>query len=362
MKKIMFYISTLSFGGAERVMTVLANSLSADKEYEVIFVTTYIKEKEYSLNHKIRRYILDRHKLDRNFVSKNIRYIYSLRRIIKKERPNILISFMAEPNFRAVLANAFLKTKVIISVRNDPYKEYPNNFLFSLAQILFQFADGCVFQTEDAKKCFNKRVQNKSWIILNPVSECFFKVDRDENAKDIVSIGRLEKQKNFELLINAYSAIANECPNDNLLIYGQGSRKHSLEELIIKLGMEERIFLMGVTERVEEVFKHAKLFVMSSDFEGLPNALMEAIAAGVPVVSTNCPCGGPRMLIKNGVNGYLVPVGDEQKMIIALNRVLRRKEIAEQFTNNNLEIRESYRENHIVDKWINYFNVVEKRK
>lgn len=361
MKKIMFYISTLFFGGAERVMTVLANNLSQKEEYEIIFVTTYAREKEYALNDKIRRYNLEKIPLKGNFICKNIKRIHNLREILKKEKPDILVSFMAEPNFRAILASIFLKNKVVISVRNDPYKEYPKA-LFLLAQILFRFADGCIFQTEDAKECFNKSIRRKSQIILNPVSEQFYSAKREEHVKNIIAVGRLEKQKNFELLIMAYSQIAKRYPEDYLLIYGQGSRKEALEELIRKLGLEQRVFLMGSTNNVQDILKKAKIFVMSSDFEGLPNALMEAIAVGVPVISTDCPCGGPKMLIENKINGFLVPVGSKEKLALAMEIVLENDEIRSKFSKKNLEKREFFREQYVIEKWMDFLDVVENRK
>lgn len=338
-KKIMFYINSINHGGAERVLTTLASQFS--EQYTCIFVTSFKGENEYFLNERIHR-ISCYEKPIKGTLKRNYLLIKKLRKLIKEEKPDVLISFMAEPNFRALMATKGLKTKNIISIRNDPNKEY-GSFLFRfLAKRLYKKAEGVVFQTEDAKNWFSKKIQKKSKIIYNQVDERFFEETFQGERKDIVSVGRLTAQKNQKMLIEAFAGIADQI-EDNLIIYGEGNLRAELEELIKQKGLQNRIFQPGTIKDVPNAIKTAKLFVLSSDYEGMPNALMEAMALGIPCISTDCPCGGPRMLIRHQQNGFLVPVGDvkvlqeQMKIVLSMTEMeqhqigLNAKETAEQF-------------------------------
>lgn len=304
--KVMFYINHLGHGGAERVMVNLAKQFS-ENGAEVVMATSFVAENEYELSENVRRInILSDY--PRNFLTRNLRLVRCLQRIIKAEKPDVVISFMAEPNFRAVCACLLTKTKSIISVRNDPDKEYPNPVFRFLAKTLYRYADGVVFQTDDAKNWFPRAVGKKSRIIFNQVAEKFYNKTSTAKKNGIVTVGRLTKQKNHKALIAAYAKIADEIADD-LIIYGDGELRDELVSYAESLGVAHRVLLPGVVDNVECVINNAKLFVLSSDYEGMPNALMEAMALGVPSVSTDCPCGGPKMLF--GDDQYLVSVGDE---------------------------------------------------
>jgi glycosyltransferase involved in cell wall biosynthesis len=200
MKRILFYINVLSFGGAERVIVNLANRFS-NLGYEVIFVTSFKVESEYELDKRVKRINLEEKEINESFIMRNINRTLKLRKVCKETNPNIAISFMAEPNFRTIMATRFLKIKTLISVRNDPEREYPSFKHKLLAKTLYQLADGCVFQTEDAKSWFPNRVKNKSRVILNHVENKFYQVDSKDKRENIVAVGRLEEQKNHSLLI-----------------------------------------------------------------------------------------------------------------------------------------------------------------
>jgi len=317
--KIMFYIHTLSHGGAERVMVNLAHQFCASG-HEVVFVNSCKAEWEYTLDEAVHRVILTDQPIG-NFLKRNWFYIKALRRLIKDEKPDVLISFMAEPNFRAVLAAMGTKTKTLVSVRNDPDKEYPNRIFRFLAKTLYKKADGVVFQTEDAQKWFPKKVQQKSRIIFNQVNERFYAVKPADKKEHIVTVGRLTAQKNHPMLIEAFASIADRV-DDNLIIYGEGEKREELEQLVRQYGLENRVLLPGTITDVPETVKTAKMFVMSSDYEGMPNALIEAMTLGVACVSTDCPCGGPKILFDHEKNGVLVPVNDADALAEAMLAVL----------------------------------------
>lgn len=318
--KIGFYINVIGGGGAERVVANLANQFSEDND-EVVVITSIRHEHEYYLNESIMRYNLEEEEIQGR-LKKNLSRIKKLRKIVKNERMDILISFMAEPNYRSIIATIGLKTKCLISVRNDPNYEYAGHMGKLLGKCLLPFADACVFQTSEAQAWFPTKLQKKSTIIPNAVKKEFFSIKRERIPGLIVTCGRLTSQKNHKLLIDAFCQITSDYPKAVLQIYGEGKLRTQLQELINSTQFSDRIKLMGSTNNVPEVLSKADIFVLSSDYEGMPNALMEAMAAGVACISTDCPCGGSRMLIKSEKTGILIKANDKQGMIDALKSLL----------------------------------------
>ncbi len=357
--KILFYINLIDYGGAERVLVNLANEFSK-RDHEVVLVTSYCKEQEYEINSKVKRLTLEDKESKQSFIKKNLTRTMKLRDICKEEKPDIVVSFMAQANFRTIIATRFLKIKTLISIRNDPNQEYPNWLYRLAAKILYPLASGCVFQTEDAKKWFSKIVQKKSKIITNYVSEKFYKVDYQGERRNIVMVGRLEEQKNHELLIEAFSLIAKEFPNENLVIFGDGSRKEKLKELTKTLNIEERVFFMGESSVIQEKIKDAKVFVLSSNYEGLPNVVMEAMTLGLAIISTDCPCGGPRMLIEHEKNGILVEPNNLEDMAIGMHTILRNPSLAESLGNNAKIASKEFKTEKIFKRWESYMEQIVK--
>jgi len=325
--KIAFYINAIHEGGAERVMVNLASNFANEGD-NVILITSFKDSWEYSYSTKIKRYILEENKTFRSTIKRNIFRILELRKVLKVESPDCIVSFMAEPNYRAIIASHGLKIKTIISVRNDPNKEYPGKIGNLLGKKLLPLADGCVFQTSEAQRWFPKKLQDKSQIIFNAVKEDFFEINRQVVKNTIVTCGRLEEQKNHKMLINAFELVLKKHPDAKLMIYGEGKLRSDLTELIKSKGIEQNVLLCGNSNNVPEVLSKAEIFVLSSDYEGMPNALMEALAAGVPCISTDCPCGGPKSLITDKVNGRLISIKNEQQLANVLVELLDNKEMA----------------------------------
>lgn len=353
MKKILFYINSICYGGAERVIVNLANMFS-ENGYKVILVTSFFEQEEYQLSGNVKRLSLETQKSFKSFIKRNLYRTKMIRKICKRERPEIVVSFMAEANFRAIISTRGLNIKTAISIRNDPVKEYPN-WLFKLtAKLLYPMADGVIFQTTDAQKWFSKRIQSKSKIILNQVDQKFYDTNFVGERKNIVSVGRLEKQKNYELLIKAFNLIESKVPNEELLIYGNGTEKNQLSKLINDLGLNKRVKLMGTSLDIQEKIKNAKLFVLSSNYEGLPNVVMESMALGIPVISTDCPCGGPNMIINNGENGILVSVNNVKELANAMLSTLTKNELLDYLSKNEKEYAEKFKPNVIYKQWEEY--------
>lgn len=343
----MFYINAIHHGGAERVMVNLAEQFAAIG-VECILVTSFVDEWEYPVPPSVTRISLYE-KMIRGFARRNLRLTASLRRLVRKEKPDLLITFMAEPNFRGLLACIGQKTKNLISIRNDPEREYPNRVSRLLAKFLFRRADGIVFQTEDAKNWFPKKIQKKSRVILNQVDERFYTTAHESQEKRIVTTGRLVAQKNHRLLIEAFADVADQI-EESLWIYGDGPLKNGLSSLIEQYGLQDRVFLPGATTNVPAVLAAAEIFVLSSDYEGLPNALMEAMAMGLPCISTDCPCGGPRALMEHSQQ-FLVPVGDRPALSQAILSLATDAGIREAASAANRIDAQRFRPETVFDEW-----------
>ena len=321
--KIILYIDVMYRGGAQRVMSILANHLS--KKHQVILITDFMSADsslEYEIHENVKRLFLKKDNKG-NSIVKNVSRVRNLRKIVKDEKPDIILSFLGRPNIRMLLSTLGLKCKKIVSVRNDPKKEYGCSFFKkTMANLIFLLADGCVFQTSDASKYFYKKTQKKSKIIFNPVDNKFYDIKPSENKKNIITVGRLEPQKNHKLLSDSFEKIHKEFPEDDLILYGDGSLREKLEDYVKVKKISHRVHFMGNIDSVENVLSDAKVFVLSSDYEGMPNALMEAMAAGVACISTDCPCGGPKTLIQNENQGLLVSCNDITALVSSLKKIL----------------------------------------
>lgn len=351
--KILLYTSVLSGGGAERVLCQLANGFLEDNE--VVLVASYESENEYLVNKKVKKIYLCKHNSD-GF----IKQVRALRGVLKDEKPDMCISFLPAPNIKLLLANIGLNLKTIISVRNDPSKEYSSIVFRLAAKYIYPFADGVVFQTKQAKDWFPQKIQNKSEIIMNQVNSVFF--NRKKIGSDYwVATGRLNVQKNYPLMIDAFRKVVDQKRDAKLRIYGTGELCDNINCLIRNYGLEDNIKLMGKTDDIPQVLENAKGFILSSDFEGMPNGLLEAFAMGVPCISTDCPCGGPAMIISDGINGYLVPVKDAdglyRKIMLIESDEERARAISEQAKKDAL----AYHPDKIIEQWLEYVRLVKER-
>lgn len=356
---LLFYINAIHDGGAERVILQLAYHF-ANKGYRSVLVTSFKDKNEYPVPRNVERISMEDDQIIQNRFKRNLSRIIKLRKICKKEKAKAIISFMAEPNFRSIIATRGLDIKTIVSVRNDPDKEYKGKIGRMIGKYIIPLADGCVFQTDEAKIWFPTRLQKKSKVIFNAVDEIFFDTPRTD-SKDIVTLGRLNEQKNQALLIKAFAKVVDKYPEQHLCIYGIGKQEAYLYSLIRELHLENQVFLMGLTDNVSLILSEAKMFVLSSDYEGMPNALMEALAIGVPSISTDCPCGGPKKLIQNGYNGLLVPVNDEVNMSKAILQLLESEEYAMELGENAKKTAEMFRTEKVFSEWQEYIEKILKQ-
>lgn len=320
-RKIMFHINSLGKGGAERVVSLLANEFVKDG-VEVVIATEWYAEEEYDVEPKVKRIHagLSQTQEKGNRIAKQWYRIHNLRRLLQQEKPDVILSFCAKANYRALMAACGTGIPVIVSVRNDPKIDYVGTYKSIMNKLFLNRAAGCVFQTEEAQEFFDEVLQKKSIIICNPVNEKYLKAERKIPKNKVVCVGRLVAQKNQMLLVNAFEKILEKYPDYHLYLYGDGSDDECKEELLQYVAGKEinQIHFMGLSSALETDMADAAMFVLPSNYEGMPNALMEAMALGLPVISTDCPCGGSRYWITHGTTGQLVPIKNVVTMAEAM--------------------------------------------
>lgn len=354
--KIAFYIGSLDKGGAERVIANLAEYFYS-QNYEV-YVVTKLKEKdEYTLSSGITRIIADitAEEETNSRIGNLYARIRKLRKIWKEMKPDVIVSFIRKNNVMAIVSSRFLNIPVVVSVRSDPKRELQGKVMKLLSLFLFHFADGIVLQTKQARDFFPKSLQKKAVILPNSINPAFLNVqNKVEKQKEIVAVGRIDKNKNQRMLVEAFLEIANDYPDWCVRLYGDGEESLKLKELVKKVGMEKQVFFMGQVSNVAEEVCKASIFVLPSKCEGMPNALIEAMTLGTAVISTDCPCGGPADLIQNGENGILIGVDDKNALKEALIKVINDEKYRYKLASNASRIIEKLHPDIVNGQWKEY--------
>ena len=346
--RIAILMTSIAGGGSERFATVLANGL-ATREHEVHLLTGPTRPGEYCLFNQVHRTVL----YTKSSLVKNA---LSLRTYLKKHHIDVCVAVGIYPNFVAALSNFNLETHIVLSERNAPKEDFLSRKTRILRKLLYWRGDAFVFQTPDAKAFYSRNIQNRGVVIPNPIKDNLSVRLTDSPLHEIVAVGRLMPQKNYPMLLDAFALVVKKHPEYSLRIFGRGKYETELKSKANQLGIADNVIFEGFSLNVHEAIKNSEIYVLSSDFEGLPNALMEAMAMGFPVVCTDCPCGGPRMLIQNNVNGLLVPVGDSKAMANALLHFIEHPEKQISCAKEAIKARELYRVESIIKKWEHLFS------
>ncbi len=283
--KIMMVITGMKSGGAERVMATLCNELSKANEVRLLILKN--STTDYQLSEKV-----DIVTANINSKIKIIKGIKFIGKQIDEWTPDTVLAFMNKANIATLLGARYAKKNVpiIIAERANPY--YAPFFIKILRRVLYPRADGCVFQTKQAQKYYINILRCESAILKNPLNP-EFKVEKYSGKKKnkIVCVGRLSKEKNQKLLIDAFSKISIKYPEYTLEFYGDGPLYNDLEKYIQKRNLQEKVLLKGRKDNIQEHINDSKIFVLPSDSEGMPNALIEAMSLGLTCISTDCPIG-----------------------------------------------------------------------
>lgn len=403
-KHIAMYIGSIGNGGAERVICNLAEFFFHEG-YNVTIVTTYYADDEYVLKGACWKRSIEPEELD-NYVEEQVlntneelRTVYRLkgenasgiRRVfsglLPSERkgrlynlrartrkleciwselkPDLILSFIGKNNIMAIRTAKKFGIPVVVSVRANPPMEYYTRTLKTVADKLFPKAAGVVLQTSGASEFFDEKVREKCHVLPNSVSEEFTTrevVPFENRTKTIVSVGRLDDNKNQGLLIRAFGRLMNKYPDYKLVIIGDGDCRGEYGRIARKTPDYSRIEFTGNISNVADRISDARIYVLTSKEEGLPNALIEAMALGLVAISTDCPCGGPADIIADGENGILIPMGTDEDMedalVSALDQVMSDDELAGRLSQSALNVREKYAPARINALWKDYFEKI----
>lgn len=362
MKRIVFVIEQLAGGGAERVTAALTNELCRLRGHEVhMVVYTRDEAVDYPVDASMRWHVLP--KLGSGRLGGILGRYRFLKRTVRAIGPDVVFS-LGTPRIAVLLAVAMIgsKTPLVLSERNDP-RQYPvSRGWRKLRDLSYLLADGVVFQTGEARDCFPPSVRRKAAVICNPITDSLPERFEGVRQKRIVNFCRLNNQKNLDLLIDAFSDIAGAYPQHTLTIYGEGPERERLERKIRDLGLKDRVFLPGYSGNIYADIREAAMFVSSSDYEGISNSMLEAIALGVPSICTDCPAGGARETIEHGVNGLLVPVGDREAMAAAMRRVLGDRGLSDSLSQAGEALRRRISVEAITRSWLEFAERIVKAK
>lgn len=352
-------IKWLHNSGAPKMFMWLANALA--KQGHEVMVCTYQNQYAGNLSPSIKH--IDFTNEQQGFYGK----IKRIRQIIRDFDADVSISFLLDANVYNTFACYGLRTKSVICERNDPFK--PHYYKLKFWKPWFRFADGAVFQLPKVAEYYSNIKKNTA-IIPNPI------IDKDNivcnpidlRRKRVVTHGRLDnEQKRHDVLINAFAMLHRDFPEYTLSIYGKDddeSKKNetALKTQITESELEDCAILEGETMTPKESIKDSMLWVMTSDFEGIPNSLIEAMSMGLPCISTDCSPGGARFLIQNGVNGYLVKRGDAFALYEKMRFLIQNPQEAIRIGEEAMNIKHVYNEEHIINMWIKYLKELCKWK
>ena len=345
----MFVIHALGYGGAGKMIVYLANHFSKIG-YDVVIYVEEQMGKHYDMEPGVRVY--QETEFFKNYYTRHFRQIFQLRRRVKEINPDLVISFQTNQNALAVLATRGRSIPVIVSERGDPYQYH--DIVAKLKTRVINKAEGGVFQTKKAMQYYGEDLQKRSAVIYNP--NTVMGIERPEKRNnEIAVVGRFDiHQKRQDLAVEAFKIVADAVPDVKIAFYGAGKEQEIIKKQVADLGLEDRVVFKGLVKDVPNAIKDSRLFLMTSDFEGMPNALIEAMACGLPCVSTDCSPGGASELIQSGENGIVVPCGDAKAIASAIVRLLNNKEEAEKMGAQAQKIVEKLNPSIIYGEWEKY--------
>jgi glycosyltransferase involved in cell wall biosynthesis len=364
--RIAFILPHFGIGGAERVASLLCNYwVQQGHSVTAITFETPGTQSAHLLDNRILRYqtdVLNRSQALLSRVATNARRLSRVRSAIKESEPDVIVAFTTEANVVAIWSGFGLGIPVIVSERNQPERPGLGQWRQIARLITYPMAAGLVLQTEAIAKWAKQHFKIPVHVLPNPV--CLSaqpEVRCSHSAKRLVAIGRLVRQKGFDLLIESFAAIAAKHTDWTLAIYGEGDERIALEGQIQRSSCPDRIRLAGVCSDMEKVYADADLFVLPSRFEGYPNALLEALAAGCPVVATNCP-GATSEILDHGRYGILVQPENVEALTRELDRMMSRQDVRERFANQAQRAVLELDVASVGSRWLALFSALTQRR
>lgn len=358
--KIIFLITKLDYSGGPKMLAWVANQF-AKAGHNVEILSIYSDLVGQQLEENVKFYALN-YSINKNRIMRNsidmIKVVNGVNKHIMQEEPDLVISFLYAVDLFYLIKAKKNKQRMIISMRLDPYSE--KGISAMVKHCLTKLADGLVFQTDGAKDFYGNKIRDKSIVIPNPVTDKTLsfsdKVKSFCERKNIIVVpARLNvKQKRQDLMIKAFNIVYKTHPDYRLVFLGDGEDKEKLKEMTKNYGLSEAIEFHRSIPTAEEYTVNCKIVALSSDYEGIPNALIEALGLGLNVVATDCSPGGAKMLIEDGINGFVVNRGDYKAIAEKINFYIENPYEADKIGMNARNIKNKFSEQIVANKWIDF--------
>ena len=365
--RVVFITNSIGFGGAEKMVAFVSNSLCRRGHEVSIIDFNAFGEKINVIQQTFEDSICVKTYDGRQGgeLSRIKKFLFAYRSILKSN-VDVIVGFTAFPNYVGRLIGWFKGIPSIMSERGNPYVTINKKNLHSLLElIVINQSDGGVFQMEGAKSFYGRKLQERATIIPNPIfiQKPIREVPFDQREKTVVSVGRLDNyQKRYDIMVKAFSLFVKKNPEWILKMYGDGADVELIRDWVLKEGLVDKVRFMGVSRNPMEDIRKEGMFLITSDFEGISNALLEAMAVGMPCVSTDSAPGGARMLISDGHNGLLAPIGDPLAIAEAMNRFVENPNLAKSCAKNAREVIKRFAADKLIDSWEAYLKEVVNNK
>ena len=360
--RVTLIISSLGAGGAERMMSSMANYW-AEHAREVTLITLASRTDDfYSLHHGVHRIALGLTGTSSHVASaawNNIRRLRRLRQEIKASQPDVVLSFVDQANVLTLVGSLGLRIPVVVSERIDPRYHDIGSIWAWLRRLLYPQADALVVQTNGLRGWAERIVKSHAvHVIPNAVPGSVVRhhngLDLKPTGRTIVAMGRFALQKGFDILLKAFARCARKHSDWSLVILGDGEERGRLEALVVELGIKDRVNMPGSVKDPFGILCGAGLFILSYRYEGFPNALMEAMALGRAVISTDCP-SGPREIIRDGIDGVLVRPGEVDSLVAAMDRLMADQVARQRLGKRAIEVVERFSTEKVMKMWDELF-------
>lgn len=395
-KKLMFVMPVMKGGGAEKVAALLLNEFQKNGcECELILTNSERGEVvNRGLDSDIKLTVLREHFEKKGFLHKAFLYVFrifasvickipeafkkrvpaplarlsfnaqyydeikALRKIISSEPSASILSFLQPSIPLTLLASEGLPNKVVVSERSDPYRLLKKRYGYNFIKKYYQRAETVVFQTNDAMAAYPDNISAKGKVIFNPLHPDLPEPYFGQRNKTISTFCRITRSKNFPVLIKAFSEFSNDFDDYRLKIIGAPQNDDDklvlkqTTELIKDLGLEEKVVFLPFSAEVHSLIINDAMYVNSSDYEGMSNAMLEAMAIGMPVICTDCPIGGANAVIQSGKNGILTEVGNSSQISAAMKKIAGDRNFADMLSHNAAEIRYKLSLENTAKKWM----------
>lgn len=351
--KIIFVIPNMTGGGTERVISMLSEEY-IKRGFEVAIMQFAGYEHAYDLNENVEDFSIAPKSNGNPFIM--VKRISAMRRYFKKNQDSRILAFCVMGAVFSVIATWGMKRYILVAERNSPDScnvKKIRNWAYKKANVI-------TFQTEEGIRYFPQDIARKAVVIPNPIDTLVPERYSGTRRHRVVTVGRLHRQKNQELLLNAFSDFSRQFPDYELHLYGKGELETTLKEQAKRLGIDHKTVWHGFADNVKEEIYDCRMFVLSSDFEGISNSMIEALAMGIPTISTDCPIGGARIYISTGENGLLVPVRDKEALVAAMVKVASDDAFADKLSTNAVKVKDKYSVSGIAEEFLKAAGIVQK--